>query len=51
MKLFHLFFFSIISLIISIYQFINNTKFGAILSLIYSSVFLIGGIANKRNLK
>jgi len=39
---------SIVSLIIAIYQFTVNHFFEGIMSLVYSTTFLIGGIFNKR---
>ena len=46
-----LYMFSIISLIISIYQFLDNRIFNGALSLIFFSVFLTGGIHNHLKIK
>ncbi|MCG6915611.1 hypothetical protein LJE86_17010 [bacterium BMS3Abin03] len=46
-----LFVFSIISLIIAIYQFTKGSNLEAILSLVYSVVFFTVGIINKNNLR
>ena len=39
--------FCAISLLIAVYQFIGSRFLEGILSLIYSTVFLIGGLANR----
>ena len=40
--------FGLVSLIISIFQFVNGSIWEAILSLIYFSVFTVGGILNRQ---
>ena len=40
--------FGLVSLIISIFQFVNGSIWEAILSLTYFSVFTIGGILNRQ---
>jgi len=46
-----LYMFGIISLIIAIHQFVDNRPFDGVLSLLFFSIFLIGGVHNHRKSK